>query len=108
AVQPPWGVPLDAEDVLAPPRIANFELVVRSASIEQATAFRNALSTIPGYASAVLESTAVGSDGVVTTTIRLALATDAVSSRFAAEEEGDAAADEDATEAEASTGTEGD
>ena len=81
-VQAPWGVPLAGEDVLAPPRIATIEMAVTSSTIPEGTAFRNALMTLPGFASAVLLDTAVGTDGVVTTHIRLALATDAVSGRY--------------------------
>lgn len=81
--QAPWGVPLAGEDVLAPPRIATVEMTVSSATIAEGTAYREALRTIPGYASAVLLSTAVGTDGKVTTQITLALATDAISGRFA-------------------------
>ncbi len=81
-VQAPWGVPLAGEDVLAPPRIANIDLAVTSSTIPEGTAFRDALVTLPGFSSAVLRDTAVGTDGVVTTHIRLALATDAVSGRF--------------------------
>jgi uncharacterized MAPEG superfamily protein len=92
--QAPWGGPRPVEDVLAPPRIANIELTITSTSIAQATAFRNALETIPGFASAVLSNTAVGTDGTVTTSIQLGLATDAVTGRFA-EQDDDAATEED-------------
>lgn len=95
-VQPPWGVPRTVEDVLAPPRIANFELIVTSTSIQQATAFRNSLETLPGFSNAVLVNSAVGTDGVVTTTIQLALATDAVSGRFEPVDEADESTDGDA------------
>lgn len=81
-VQAPWGVPLAGEDVLAPPRIANIELSVTSATIGEGTAFRDALVDLPGYSSATLLDTAVGTDGTVTTHLTLALATDAVSGRF--------------------------
>lgn len=81
-VQAPWGVPLAGEDVLSPPRIANIEISVTSATIDEGTAFRDALATLPGFASATLLETAVGTDGTVTTHLTLALATDAVSGRF--------------------------
>lgn len=99
-VQAPWGVPLPGEDVLAPPRIADVELSVTSASIGEGTAFRDALATLPGFASAVLLDTAVGTDGRVTTHLKLALATDAVSGRFAEEDEDEST---DATESSAET-----
>jgi hypothetical protein len=97
--QAPWGVPLTGEDVLAPPRMAVVELTIVSATIAEGTAYREALSTIPGYASAVLSSTAVGTDGGVTTQITLALATDAVAGRFVVDE-----ADPEAAAAESAEG----
>jgi hypothetical protein len=90
-VQAPWGVPLAGEDVLSPPRIANIQIAVTSSSIAQGTAFREALQNLPGFASAVILDAAVGTDGVVTTHISLALATGAVSGRFVEDEESDGA-----------------
>jgi hypothetical protein len=100
AVQPPWGLPLVADDILSPPRIANVSLVLTSASIQQATDFRDALSTMPGYANALVTDSAVGTDGTVTTKVELALATGAVSKRFAPAAS-DTTTDSDTTTADA-------
>lgn len=98
--QAPWGQPLPGEDVLAPPRIATIDLTIMSTTIADGTAFRDSLATLPGYSSAVLLNTSVGTDGRVTTTLTLALATDAVSGRFLerAEDAEDATVDDAATD----------
>lgn len=98
AVQPPWGVPLAVEDALAPPRIANLTLAVGSTTIEDATAYRDSLESLPGFASAVLTDTAVSADGAVVTHIKLALATGAVSGRFVPGLVDDSSTDADADE----------
>lgn len=105
-VQAPWGVPLSGEDVLAPPRIANLELTVTSSTIAEGTAFRNALATLEGYSSATLLDTAVGTDGTVTTHLKLALATGAVSGRFDESASDDAAGTDGSTES-ATAGADG-
>ncbi len=105
AVQEPWGVPLTGEDVLAPPRVAVIDLTISSASIGEATTYRDALASIPGYASAVLRTTTVGTDGGVTTQLTLALATEALSGRFL--DDADGAADDAAGESSDDENVEG-
>lgn len=86
----PWEVPFAPEDPLREPRVAVVTLEFTGASYEPAARFVSAIPDIYGFADVKIDKTEY-KDGVYTTTVKLTLAADAVSGRFAEAAEADEA-----------------
>lgn len=87
----PWEPPFVPEDPLREPRVAVVTLEFTGSGYEPAARFVAAIPEIYGFADVKIDRTEY-KDGVYTTTVKLTLAADAVSSRFAdvaTAEEGD-------------------
>lgn len=92
----PWEPPFAPEDPLREPRVAVLTLEFTGSGYEPAARFVSAIPDIYGFADVKIDRTEF-KDGLYTTTVKLTLAADAVSGRFA-----------EADVAEAETGEEGD
>ena len=112
----PWKAPPTSDDCEDAPEgaIGGLSLSIATTTIQDATNYSRALAKVEGIGVSAIGGTAVGVDGRVVTSLGVVLTLDAVSGRFAVEEEGDPAESDDpaaeptetATDA-ATTGEEG-
>lgn len=95
----PWDAALPVEGVLRPVRAATVQLGIRSAALPDAVAWSRALRSIDGVVDVVLATTEQD-DGYITS-LSLTLSDEAVSGRFAQQQDADAqdADEQDAVDA---------
>lgn len=105
----PWERIATAEGDETASIIATVDILLGTVTVPDATAFVRSLATLDGHLSSSISTVAVGTDGIVISSITLTLTWDAESGRFVTElPDEDAADDADAqTDADSTDETEG-